>query len=272
MNSKIIVDYREKSIIENLQASTKLKSHLDIQNLDVSDIILQHKEFRFLIERKSISDLICSIKDGRYKEQKMRLLSTKHQHPFTSICYILEGAPKFRNLKMKTYIMVLGLALTLRDKIPVFRTSSMNETIGLVVRLFMRLQKEPEQFFPTLPEISLSNSLNSGTNSESNSETNSLNSTTNSIINTEINVSLNNETNHNETNYNENSTNKSNIINQSNESNYRTIQLKPGKGSKGSKKNKKSNTEDVFTVPLSQETPISLENNNQNINQNVKKV
>ena len=85
MNSKIIVDYREKSIIEHLQASTKLKSHLDIQNLDVSDIILQHKEFRFLIERKSISDLICSIKDIGIKNKKCvyyQLSINIHLHPF----------------------------------------------------------------------------------------------------------------------------------------------------------------------------------------------
>ena len=73
MNSKIIVDYREKKLIDKLKCSQRISNVLEIRNLDIADIILQFETYSFYIERKTIPDLISSIKDGRYKEQKMRL-------------------------------------------------------------------------------------------------------------------------------------------------------------------------------------------------------
>ena len=261
MNSKIIIDYREHEVIKKLTASTKLKGYLDTQNLDIADIILEYQEYRFLIERKSISDLISSIKDGRYKEQKMRLLSAKHQHPFTSICYILEGDPKFRKPADENLYYGSWISTTLRDQIPVFRTSSMDETVSLIVRLFMRLQKDPEQFFPSLPEISLPEvsipSIQTLLNIDQQTDLQS--STSSSEQDTEItqtgNYPISSDGNGN-----------GNETNAPNESTYRTINIKPKKGS-GNKK--QTTIEHSFTEPLPQDINNEIQNTTQNTTQNV---
>ena len=44
------------------------------KNLDLGDIIIEYNDIPLIIiERKTIPDLLASIKDGRYKEQKKRI-------------------------------------------------------------------------------------------------------------------------------------------------------------------------------------------------------
>jgi len=58
-----------------------------IKLIDKKDGILEKEEL--IIERKSISDLLSSIKDGRYEEQSYRLNGTSlHNH---NIIYLVEG-------------------------------------------------------------------------------------------------------------------------------------------------------------------------------------
>jgi ERCC4-type nuclease len=91
----IKVDYREHELLTkiNLLISSN-PSFKEIQvkteNLDLGDIIISNNdEDLLIIERKSISDLISSIKDGRYEEQSFRLDGlTHHKH---NIIYLIEG-------------------------------------------------------------------------------------------------------------------------------------------------------------------------------------
>jgi ERCC4-type nuclease len=93
----IKVDIREAELIkifENLIATIPVFKDLKIQleNLPLGDIIIYDDEKNtdiLIIERKSISDLLASIKDGRYEEQSYRLGgSNQHNH---NIMYIIEG-------------------------------------------------------------------------------------------------------------------------------------------------------------------------------------
>ena len=79
--------------IDNREHGMNFNSYENIsfvkKTLQVGDIqIRKDDEIIAILERKSISDLLCSLKDGRYSEQKSRLLSSK------SILkgYILEGS------------------------------------------------------------------------------------------------------------------------------------------------------------------------------------
>ena len=82
MTIEILIDNRE----------TKLKQHflnlpyIKIQNLELGDIIIKYEDE--VIERKRLDDLASSIKSGRYKQQKIRLLSTYPKH---KILYLIEG-------------------------------------------------------------------------------------------------------------------------------------------------------------------------------------
>ena len=65
-------------------------------NLDVGDfhIYKNNKDLPdFIIERKSINDLLSSIKDGRYNEQSFRLNNFPiHNH---NIYYLIEGSIEY---------------------------------------------------------------------------------------------------------------------------------------------------------------------------------
>ena len=69
----LIIDNRENDLIQLIE---KLDINFEKKNLILGDISFNKDENELLIiERKTISDLVCSIKDGRHKEQKLRLMS-----------------------------------------------------------------------------------------------------------------------------------------------------------------------------------------------------
>ena len=93
----IKVDVREAELIkifENLIVTIPIFKELKMQteSLPLGDIIIYDDEKNtdlLIIERKSISDLLSSIKDGRYEEQSYRLGGSSH--PNHNIMYIIEG-------------------------------------------------------------------------------------------------------------------------------------------------------------------------------------
>ena len=83
---EIIIDSRELKLKEII--SKDLNLNIEFKNLDLGDIVFKKNDKEILIvERKTINDLYSSIRDGRYKEQKIRLLSNSNANLF----YILEG-------------------------------------------------------------------------------------------------------------------------------------------------------------------------------------
>ena len=82
----IKVDTREQDLLQKINylinciASFKniiVKS----ETLPIGDIIICHdNEEKLIIERKSITDLLSSIKDGRYEEQSYRLNGINHHN------------------------------------------------------------------------------------------------------------------------------------------------------------------------------------------------
>jgi ERCC4-type nuclease len=69
------------------------------ENLPLGDFIISdEKEDKLIIERKTISDLLASIKDGRYDEQSYRLNGLNHHNH--NIIYLIEGdVNKFNRFK-----------------------------------------------------------------------------------------------------------------------------------------------------------------------------
>lgn len=63
-------------IIDNRETKAKQyfekHEYTNARNLELGDFVFKYNEdIVCLIERKTISDLLASIKDGRYKEQKL---------------------------------------------------------------------------------------------------------------------------------------------------------------------------------------------------------
>ena len=81
------IDQRELQLIDELG---KMEVPFEVRNMDAGDARILHGETVVcVIERKTLADLDQSIKDGRYRDQKKRMLET---YPRSSVIYIIEGS------------------------------------------------------------------------------------------------------------------------------------------------------------------------------------
>lgn len=131
---KIIIDNRENKLIDLF-----LHNGIDIitQNLDIGDIILSNGENPLIIiERKTLSDLCASIKDGRYKEQKIRLINNYQN---AKKLYLIENVGDF-NLSKDT-LLSCKINSTLRDNIPILESKSIQNTYELIMKIHQNVPK-----------------------------------------------------------------------------------------------------------------------------------
>lgn len=141
---KLVIDNRERALIGCFDASLPYT----IQQLDVGDIqILDDADSVIcVIERKTVEDLAASIKDGRYKEQKLRLLSMMHHTYQLRVIYIIEGRFQFNEdkkvfgLSNKSLVSSI-LHTSMRDGISVYNTNSVLDTSHLIMGIFTRIDK-----------------------------------------------------------------------------------------------------------------------------------
>ena len=138
MSFILIIDAREKALIDLLTISYP-DVKFETKNLDIGDIHVYHNGVLvIIIERKTIADLIASIKDGRYKEQKLRLLA---QPKSTKIIYLIEGkivddcGESSQSSVSTSTIWSIFVKLLLRDSFNVFRTKSLKETGKFVSKI-----------------------------------------------------------------------------------------------------------------------------------------
>ena len=68
----IKIDTREKSLIEIFKEYYPTIP-ISIEQLDIGDVIITNDYCNILIERKTICDVLASIKDGRWKNQKQQI-------------------------------------------------------------------------------------------------------------------------------------------------------------------------------------------------------
>lgn len=159
---KLVVDVRETAMydkIVSLLPSTP-PVELLLKPLHLGDIAIENDkgETLVLFERKSLFDLLASIKDGRYTEQSHRLIHTSNMPPH-NIVYIVEGM--YSQLKNPTDKQVCISAMTTMfyfKGFSVFRTCSVLETAELIVGMAKKIQKELfagkiPHFVTKIPEI-----------------------------------------------------------------------------------------------------------------------
>jgi ERCC4-type nuclease len=91
------IDSRERDLIRKIKMLIKTVSkynHINmvVEPLTVGDVVffnLKTNSDKIIIERKSTSDLMSSIRDGRYEEQSYRLSGSLHSNH--DIMYLIEG-------------------------------------------------------------------------------------------------------------------------------------------------------------------------------------
>lgn len=120
---EIIVDHRERELSRRLACQV---TPMPLGDIRIGDLLL---------ERKTGADMAASIIDGRWRDQKARLLAS----PYTCM-YIIEGSLKHHRIPYSTLISALGNTV-LRDHMHVWRTRDMDETVDVIRMLANKWSK-----------------------------------------------------------------------------------------------------------------------------------
>ena len=141
------IDCREKSLIKSCQEMiSKNKKFnnilLQTKNLEIGDIIISDMKNteHLIIERKTIQDLLSSIKDNRYREQSFRL--THLEHPNHNIIYLIEGDNINDFYAEKDIIYSSMFSLSYFKGFSLFRTKDTKETSFVLCNAAYKINKE----------------------------------------------------------------------------------------------------------------------------------
>ena len=129
----IWLDYRERGLHELAPSMPTIAPPVgDIWIGEMGDEPLVLRGGGVVLERKSLVDLEASVMDGRYEEQRGRMLAYGKEHK-VAVAYVVEGeTASFRGRRFTgETILKVVTQMQLRDRIPVFQTASMRETIAL---------------------------------------------------------------------------------------------------------------------------------------------
>ena len=146
----IVVDNREDRIYEKLISLHTLESkpYIKIEKavLPLGDFIIRSDDGidLILIERKSLADLLASIKDGRYEEQSHRLKNASGI-PSHNIVYLIEGF--FSSISTSEKKMVLSAMASIHyfKGFSVCRTYSIQETTDLIYSMADKMNRSLEK-------------------------------------------------------------------------------------------------------------------------------
>lgn len=146
---KLILDIRERELINICEELIKNNNSfkdivIEKESLDLGDIIIRDKDNNDILiyERKSISDLIASIKDGRYTEQSYRLNGLEHHNH--NIIYLIEGNIN-KNLKEKQMVFSSMFSINYYKGFSLMRSSNIEETAYILCNTLIKIIKEKEK-------------------------------------------------------------------------------------------------------------------------------
>ena len=140
------MDVREHDLIEKCRVMIENDPNyatLETKSLPIGDILFKTDEGKdvLLVERKSLSDLIASIKDKRYEEQSHRL---KHASGFAphNVIYLIEGMfSSLRTPLEKKLVLSALTSLYYFKGFAVLRTSGLQESAELLIHMADKIDR-----------------------------------------------------------------------------------------------------------------------------------
>jgi ERCC4-type nuclease len=161
------IDTREGDLIRLLEGTDE---KVEVRQLPIADLWIgtatntqenPHgiQENGILIERKSIRDLEASILDGRYREQRGRLLAFCHETKAQPM-YLLEGGlgSGTGRLQKKALLKFIH-RLTLHYQIPVIQTANLQETAEVFLTLVEQWKEDPTALQRTTELVKVSDGI-----------------------------------------------------------------------------------------------------------------
>ena len=168
----IKIDTRERELLkictmllEAVPAFKDLK--IVVEPLPLGDIIINNGLIdNIIVERKSLSDLASSIKDGRYDEQSYRLNGLPHHNH--NIVYLIEGdLAKFNSFKERIDKQILYSAMfsiNYYKGFSLMRSINMDETAFIICNMAYKigkdLNKQPYFLHPLQKVVSIDTNAN----------------------------------------------------------------------------------------------------------------
>jgi ERCC4-type nuclease len=160
-NILIYVDTRENALYDDIIDRDldiyKDKINIVKETICIGDIHIKFNNNIYIFERKTVKDLISSIHDGRYREQKARMLSTYNQR---YLSYIIEDDDIISSKvysKNKSTIQGAYINTLFRDNIRILFTKNISETVTLILSIAIKMVDNPKKF------INISNEVNNTT-------------------------------------------------------------------------------------------------------------
>jgi len=134
---KVIIDERETVLYNKcVELNTFTTVRLSKQVLPIGDILFKTDDDTTtlcIIERKSLADLLASIKDGRYEEQSYRL-SNNGECSLHNVIYVIEGIMSTLRTPMEKRLVFSSItSLNYFKGFSVLRSSSVSETAELLL-------------------------------------------------------------------------------------------------------------------------------------------
>lgn len=133
----LLVDLREQKLIPLLSSEPGFEA----KQLELGDIIIDFSNHKIIIERKTISDFNASLRDGRYRNQKLRLLEWKSKNEENirkDVIYILEE--KFGDNKDRAYWGSI-INANLRDNIIVIQADGLVRTAEIIMDIRKKVEE-----------------------------------------------------------------------------------------------------------------------------------
>ena len=158
---QLLIDLREpKTLVQNiitLNETSKTKVIIIQKNLTIGDYVFYDElseQPLLIIERKSLSDLESSIKDGRYKEQSFRLNeASTHNH---NIIYLLEGAIiNYKEVSFRSTLYSTLFSLNYYKGFSVINTLNQTETATMLMAFASKISRENKPGFYSIKTTAL---------------------------------------------------------------------------------------------------------------------
>lgn len=142
------VDHRESKLLQIL-------NELDVPhvsaNLDVGDIRICHEDkVQVVIERKTLQDLASSISDGRYRDQKYRMLDN---YGACAVMYVIEGniwkdGQTVSSFSTTSEEGVKGAIINtlFRDGLRIMSMDNVRQTAQFIADTYKRMSADPAKY------------------------------------------------------------------------------------------------------------------------------
>jgi len=186
----IQIDVRENDLLNSCKNTIAMVNNFKelnivVKQLPLGDIIISNGDSELvIIERKTLSDLAASIKDGRYEEQSYRLNGIQHHNH--NIIYLIEGDfnkfNTFRERIDKQTLYSAMVSIQYYKGFSVMRSNSIEETALIVCNMAHKLNKDKtkQPFYSNIltpsvnnPEQPVKNDVNEVTETNANTAINS---------------------------------------------------------------------------------------------------